>query len=76
MLRLRDLVVGSGAWRKTVANVRDWRRLAPSHWIVPVWYAMVVERVVLENLPGYLRVDEHEVATVVRLGAAIRQALS
>jgi hypothetical protein len=75
-VRLRDLLLGPHVWERTVAAVHHWRRLARAHWIVPVWYALVVERVALDNLCGYLRVDEHEVAEIRALGVAVREAIS
>lgn len=54
---VRDAILGPGVWARTLAVVGDWPKLSVSHWAVPIWYALCVDRVPLDRLESHLAVD-------------------
>lgn len=74
-----DRVLGHG-WRCTCSpdSIDQLKELCPNahHWIVPVWYLTVVERLTNEQLFQRLKVDEPDRRTVLGLAEAIHRCLA
>jgi len=73
---LRGLVGPEGIETAGREFLKAWRGLIESHWIVPVWYLKVMERLDDAALVSRLRVDDHEMDSVVALARAIEAVLS
>ncbi len=66
--------LGAGLPPCDEALFRQWRRMAPPHWVVPAWYVIFIEQIDPASAPARLQVDAHEAETVVRLARAMRAA--
>jgi hypothetical protein len=60
---------GLGAWSE--GALRAYRRLAPQHWLIPVWYVLFVEQCHPGNVPSRLLADNDEAESIVRLAESM-----
>ncbi len=70
--RLQQLIGVGGLQTCADESLRVWRRQVANHWVVPVWYLTIVERLDEDELVSRLQVDADEVADVVDLSRAMR----
>lgn len=69
-------LMGSHGWRQHAGNpFSQWRKMAPSHWIVPVWYLTVMERLKERRLLERLQVSADERQQVIDLHRDIARSI-
>jgi hypothetical protein len=71
--KLVEAVVAPGLRAWSDSSLREWRKTAATHWIVPVWYLLFIEQCDPEDIPDRLQSDAHENP---RIGELVRKMLA
>jgi hypothetical protein len=62
--KLLETVAAPGLRAWSERSLRQWRGVAPNHWIVPVWYLLFIEQCDPADVPSRLQPDAHENAQI------------